>query len=138
MSEILRTEETNISTINYTVPISDELIENILCTAFEGGITYWAENVSCKDREDMKKVGGWKHEYLTKTKLKDAVMYIHESQTGEKYPITKKSIIDALQKMDNPKYSCTKALGRILDETYDACDADIAVQMACFGQVVYG
>ena len=124
--------------INRRIEISDELIEHILCTAFEGGINYWAESVSCKDREDMKKVGGYKSEYLTKTKLKDAVMYIHESETGEKYPITKKSIIDALQKMDNPKYSCTKALGRILDETYDACDADIAVQMACFGQVVYG
>ena len=74
MSEILRTEETNISTINYTVPISDVLIENILCTAFEGGITYWAENVSCKDTEDMKKVGGYKSEYLTKTKKKDAVL----------------------------------------------------------------
>ena len=27
MSEIIRTEETNISTINYTMPISDELID---------------------------------------------------------------------------------------------------------------
>ena len=137
MSEILRTEETNISTINYTVPISDELIENILCTAFEGGITYWAENVSCEDREDMKKVGGWKHEYLTKTKKKDAVMYIHTMEGG-KVKITKSLILEALQEMDKPENKCTKALGRILDETYDACDADIAVQMACFGQVVYG
>ena len=138
MSEIWRTEETNISTINYTVPITDELIEDLLCTAFEGGITYWAENISCKDNEDMKKVGGWKHKYLTKTKKKDAVMYIHETETGEKHPITKKSIIDALQKMDNPKYKHRKALKRILDETYDACDADIVVQTACFGEVVFG
>ena len=138
MSEIWRTEETNISTINYTMPITDELIEDLLCTAFEGGITYWAENVSCKDNKDMKEVGGWKHEYLTRTKKKDAVMYIHESETGEKYPITKKSIIDALQKMDSPEYKYTKALGRILDETYDADDADIVVQTACFGEVIYG
>ena len=124
--------------INRRIEISDELIEYILCAAFEGGITYWAENVSCKDNKDMKKVGGWKHEYLTRTKKKDAVMYIHESETGEKYPITKKSIIDALQKMDTPEYKYTKALGRILDETYDADDADIVVQTACFGEVVYG
>ena len=138
MSEIWRTEETNISTINYTVPITDELIEDLLCTAFEGGITYWAENISCKDNEDMKKVGGWKHKYLTKTKKKDAVMYIHDAETGEKYIITKKLIIDALQKMDNPKYGYTKALGRILNETYDAWDSDIVVQTACFREVVYG
>ena len=124
--------------INRRIEISDELIEHILCTAFEGGITYWAKNVSCEDREDMLKVGGWKHEYLTKTKKKDAVMYIHDAETGEKYIITKKLIIGALQKMDDTKYKCTKALARILDETYDADDADIAVQMACFGEVVYG
>ena len=124
--------------INRRIEISDELIEYILCAAFEGGITYWAENVSCKDNKDMKEVGGWKHEYLTKTKKKDAVMYIHETETGEKYPITKKSIIDALQKMDSPEYKYTKALGRILDETYDAGDADLVLQMACFGEVVYG
>ena len=128
----------DINIINRRIEISDELIEYILCSAFEGGITYWAENISCKDNKDMKKVGGYKSEYLTKTKKKDAVIYVHESETGEKYPITKKSIIDALQKMDTPEYKYTKALGRILDETYDADDADIVVQTACFGQVVYG
>tara|TARA_Y100001963_G_scaffold154413_1_gene243136 strand:+ start:606 stop:998 length:393 start_codon:yes stop_codon:yes gene_type:complete len=128
----------DMNIINRRIEISDELIENILCCAFEGGITYWAYNVSCKDREDMKKVGCWKHEYLTKTKLKDAVMYIHDTYSNEKHPITKKSIIDALQKMDDPKYKCTKALNRILDEEYDADDADLVVQNACFGKVVYG
>ena len=128
----------NMNIINRRIEISDELIEYILCSAFEGGITYWANNVSCKDNKDMKEVGGWKHEYLTRTKKKDAVMYIHDAETEEKYPITKKSIIDALQKMDTPEYKYTKALGRILDETYDADDADIVVQTACFGQVVYG
>jgi len=124
--------------ITRTVEISDEMIEDILCSAFEGGITYWAENISCKDNDDMKKVGGWKHEYLTKTKKKDAVMFIHDAYDGDKHPITKKSIIDALQKMDNPKYQYTKALNRILIGQSDADDADIVVQTACFGEVVYG
>ena len=137
MSEIWRTEETNISTINYTVPITDEMIEDILCSAFEGGITYWAGNVSCKDKEDMQKTGGYKSEYLTKTKKKDAKLIIH-TVDDNKMPITKKSIIDALQKMDDPKNGCRKALGRVLDETYDAGDADLVLQMACFGEVVYG
>ena len=128
----------DINIINRRIEISDELIEYILCSAFEGGITYWAENISCKDNKDMKKVGGYKSEYLTKTKKKDAVIYIHESETGEKYPITKKSIIDALQKMDTPEYNYTKALNRLLNDGWDADDADIVVQTACFGEVVYG
>ena len=75
--------------INRRIEISDELIEYILCSAFEGGITYWAENVSCKDNKDMKEVGGWKHTYLTRTKKKDAVMYIHDGTTGKSHSITK-------------------------------------------------
>ena len=124
--------------INRRIEISDELIEHVLCSAFEGGIVYWANNISCEDNKDMEEVGGWKHEYLTKTKKKDAVMYIHESETGEKYPITKKSIIDALQKMDTPEYKYTKALNRLLNGDWDSDDADIVVQTACFGEVVYG
>ena len=123
--------------INRRLEISDELIEFILCSAFEGGSTYWATNVSCEDKEDMKKVGGYKSEYLTKTKKKDAVMFIHTIE-DDKHPITKKSIIDALQKMDDPENGCTQSLGRILDETYDAGDTDLVLQMACFGEVVYG
>ena len=128
----------DINIINRRIEISDELIEYILCSAFEGGITYWAENISCKDNKDMKKVGGYKSEYLTKTKKKDAVIYVHESETGEKYPITKKSIIDALQKMDTPEYNYTKVLNRLLNDGWDADDADIVVQTGCFGEVVYG
>ena len=85
----------------------------------------------------MQKVGGYKHEYLTKTKKKDAVMYLHTIEGG-KVKITKSLIIEALQQMDDPKYKYTKALGRILNESWDADDADIVVQTACFGEVVYG
>ena len=122
--------------IKITIEISDELIEHLLCSAFEGGSTYWAENISCQDIEDMKKVGGYKSEYLTKTKKNNAVMYIHAED--HKYPITKKNIIDALQKMDTPEYKYTKVLNRILNESWDASDADVVLQTACFGKVVYG
>ena len=128
-------DEMNI--INIRREISDEMIEDILCSAFEGGSTYWANNVSCHNREDMKKVGGWKHEYLTKTKLKDAKLIIHTIEGGQ-VAFRKKSIIHALQKMDKPEYKYTKALDRILNGQWDADDADIVVQTACFGEVVYG
>ena len=132
---------TDMNIINRRLEISDELIENILVTAFEGGSTYWANNVSCEDNEDMKKVGGWKHEYLTKTKKKNAVMVIHTIDDNDEihgYSITKQSIIDALQKMDDPKYKYTKSLQRILDDNWDAYDSDIVLQTACFGEVIYG
>ena len=126
---------TDMNIINRRLEISDELIENVLAEAFMGGIVYWADNISCEDIKDMHKVGGWKHEYLTRTKKKDAVMYIHDGETGEKYPMTKKSIVDALQKLDAEH---SETLDRILSEQYDADDADIVVQTACFGEIVFG
>ena len=126
----------DMNIINRRIEISDELIEYILCSAFEGGITYWANNISCEDNKDMKKVGGWKDTYLTKTKKKDAKLIINGY--GFIASITKKSIIDALQKMDTPEYKYTKALNRLLNGDWDADDADIVVQTACFGEVVYG
>lgn len=132
-------DEMNI--INHRVEISDEMIENILCSAFEGGSTYWANNVSCHNKEDRKKVGGYKSEYLTKTKLKDAKLIMHITgwtEDDSEVAFSKKSIIDALQMMDDPKNGCTKALKRILNDSWDADDADIVLQMACFKEVVYG
>ena len=137
MGEIYKQEKTDTTVINYSVPIKDELIENILCSAFEGGSTYWANNVSCHNKEDRKKVGGYKSEYLTRTKLKDAKLIMHTG-CGSEVAFSKKSIIDALQMMDDPKNGCTKALKRILFGDWDADDADIVLQMACFKEVVYG
>ena len=124
-------------TIKRKIEIPDTLIEDLLCSAFEGGSTYWANNVSCKDNKDMKKVGGWKHEYLTKTKKKDARLTIHTIYGGQ-FTISTQSLIDALQKMDNPEYKHTKSLQRILDNKWDACDSDNVLQTACFGEIIYG
>ena len=137
MGEIYREEKTDTTVINYSVPISNEMIEDILCSAFEGGSNYWANNVSFHNKEDGKKVSGWKHEYLTKTKLKDAKLIMHTIEGGQ-VAFSKKSIIDGLQLMDDPENGCTKALKRLLFGDWDAWDADIALQMACFKEVVYG
>ena len=137
MGEIYREEKTDTTVINYSVPISDKMIEHILCSAFEGGSNYWANNVSFHNKEDGKKIGGWKHKYLTTTKLKDAKLIVHTNSGGQ-VAFSKKSIIEGLQMMDDPKNGCTKALKRLLFGDWDAWDADIAFQMACFKEVVYG
>ena len=137
MGEIYREEKTDTTVINYSVPISDKMIEYILCSAFEGGSNYWANNVSFHNKEDGEKVGGWKHKYLTTTKLKDAKLIVH-TDDGSQVAFSKKSIIEGLQMMDDPENGCTKALKRLLFGDWDAWDADIAFQMACFKEVVYG
>ena len=51
--------------------------------------------------------------------------------------LTEKNIVSALQKMNNPKYSCTKSLGRLLDGDYDSDDTNNCVQIALYGEAIY-
>lgn len=37
-------------TVQVTLPISDSLLSDVLCTAFEGGINYWCNAVKVKDK----------------------------------------------------------------------------------------
>ena len=39
--------------------------------------------------------------------------------------------------MNNPKYSCTKSLGRLLDGDYDSDDTNNCVQIALYGEAIY-
>ena len=72
--------------INRRLEISDELIEFILCSAFEGGSTYWATNVSCKDnRWNGENVQGQKSRDIQHTRRKQMNKHdeeLHRYQTA--------------------------------------------------------
>ena len=61
----------------------------------------------------------------------DSEMYFDVSK------LTEEDIVDALSKMDTPKYSCTKSVGRLLDGSYDSSDTNNCVQIALYGEVLY-
>lgn len=50
--------------------------------------------------------------------------------------ITDKKIVKALQKMNNPKYSVTKSLNRLLHGEADSCDACNVIEMVLYGKVL--
>ncbi len=50
--------------------------------------------------------------------------------------VTDKDIIEALQKMDNKKYSLTKSLNRLLNFEYDASDCCNVIQIALYDDIL--
>ena len=50
--------------------------------------------------------------------------------------LTDKKIVEALQKMDNPKYSVTKSYNRLLHGGYDSCDTNNCIEIALYGFVL--
>ena len=51
--------------------------------------------------------------------------------------VTDKDIVNALQKMDDKKYSLTKSLNRLLNDRYEASDCCNAMQIALYDDIIY-
>ena len=117
------------SFINIKIEIKDEQIDNWLCTAFEGGINYWCDSVEVKDN-DYK---GTK--YASECISKGGVIIVNDYPPSN-IKVNKSSILQALVWLSNNKY--TKVLDRLINGGYDADDADVLFQVACFGRVIYG
>jgi len=114
---------------------------SILCTAIEGGITYWAEVLTYRWMDPERD-----YRPDTHATVRDA-----EDEGGEVHTLTAQSIIVGLSRLasgevgaGNPaaEESWSDALRKVLagdDEVdLDASDADCIVQAALFGEIVYG
>lgn len=108
------------------VQIDGKLIDDILCTAFEGGCNYWAESVSI-----VRKAEGAK--YASETVSRGGILHIIEQDPHGEDP---EHTLD-LKKM-------LKGLGLYvqqggeLDPGMDASEADQVLQYALFGKTIYG
>lgn len=100
---------------NLKVQVEDEYLDDIIDIAREGGINYWAEEVIV----------------VTPMVESNGEMFIMDIE-GEGHEITRKELIKAIQIFinDNP------TLDPLNDP--DAGIADSIVQIATFGEIIYG
>lgn len=103
--------------------ITTQLLWDLMTTAVEGGINYWG-SVQSTTRDDDLNV------------LNFSVVDLESAEDGESeiYTVDAVKMLHALQALLT-QYPWRR---RIVDEDYDAEDADCVVQMACFGEVMYG
>lgn len=107
--------------MEYTIAktITDEQIDDILCTAFEGGINYWTpEMIRVKDFKGCT----YAHEVITK----GGTLVIVDDD-GKAHTLTLKKFLKGIELYGNFDF-----------ENYDASDADSVVQFALFGKLIYG
>lgn len=107
--------------------LTDEMVDDILCTALEGGSNYWTRLVSCKER--------WPEgaEYLSQCLTRGRSLG-WLTDDGERYTLT-------LPKMRRGIYRAARHFGLAVErfyEEHDATGADVAVQFALLGEIVYG
>lgn len=111
--------------MNLTIPLSAQLLADVMITAFEGGSNYWvfsAETLTLSRTNPWyADPEFWTNPFEVKLRTEDGdVVFTHTL------------LQDALTKL--PPH----VAGNIGAENFDADDADVLLQTACFGEVIYG
>jgi hypothetical protein len=114
--------------------MTNQDIDDILCTAFEGGINYWCDRVQVLE-------GDYKGaEYASEAVSRGALIKLNitdEERTGGTLKVdllTRDNIVKGIEMAAKHKKMSVKGF----IENHDAGDADMAVQFAIFGELIYG
>ena len=124
-----------VGEIMTTYKITGEMVDNILCTAFEGGINYWCSYV--EPRHNVWPEGaGCASECLSRGCDLSIFDSEEEDDNGNpvEYVLTLSAFIHGVEK------AAIWASMSVNDfyENHDASDADNVIQFALFGKLVYG
>lgn len=119
--------------IEFTLSISDEDIDDIMCTALEGGITYW-----CRE---ARVVGDYIGEYASEQISRGGELILVDSESDDEYMLTKQKLLNGIRlAISNHYYEDYKWWNSNGIETYnvDADVADVIIQLALFEDIIYG
>ena len=131
-------------TIKKTFNITDEQLDEIMCTALEGGITYWCD--------EAKVVGDYLGEYAHEQIARGGQLILSDSEEGKTYELNKEKLLKGLELYLTNGGDAEIASREIVDTaevaaatyeyTIDTCEvdavvADEIVQYALFGDVIY-
>lgn len=114
--------------ITITKTITQEEIDDILATAFEGGIAHWCDGIRILEPAVEKGV-----KYFSDVLTRGGTLALHDIE--EYVPST--GTYGKWHKLDLPMLLRALEDKPFNVDNYDAADADILVQRAIFGEYVY-
>ena len=118
--------------IKKTIHITPEDIDDIMCCALEGGITYWCSKAEV--------IGEYLGEYASEQISRGGTLKLYD-EDGQAYELTKAKLLNgiklAIEQDYYPHYHWH------VDQVLDGCQidgevADAIVQLALFENVIYG
>ena len=121
--------------IEFEVVVTNEDIDDIMCSALEGGITYWCCNAEV--------IGEYLGEYGSEQISRGGKLRLYDSEEDKAYELTRGKFMKGLK-----MYFAKQIAGGFLDSTghglcldpgyADAFTADAIIQYALFDDVIYG
>lgn len=115
------------------IKVTQQDVDDIITTAFEGGITYWCDRAQVMNGDN-------KH-YASEQVSRGAAVILHDSEEDEKHVLTLGKFMRGLAKaIEGNYYSSYEWFNK---DSIDTCNvdaevADVIVQLALFDEVVYG
>lgn len=119
--------------IKFDVEITQQDIDDIMCSALEGGINYW-----CRKAEV---VGDYLGEYASEQISRGGSLILYDAESSDKWELTLDNFKDGLHQflIDFPNNIEGDELnGYYIDPSnIDGCGADNIVQYALFGSLIF-
>lgn len=119
--------------VQVTVPpivVPRERLEDLMCNALEGGITYWCDSVDVTDFRDCE----WAHEAIAK----GTHFRVYHNDCSEQEVVSDYACNDLPQALGKLAVLFPHQWELFMTEQDDAETADIVFQLYVFGEVVYG
>lgn len=132
-------------TIRVDVVVTKQTLIDALITAFEQGIGYWATQLKSGERRVVRKSEEAQSEFLARNLLEDGTIDVvvggENGETPDYYTLTRSRFIAGMAQWiregrASENVSSVDDLG--IEYDIDAEQADVIVQFALFGKVIYG
>lgn len=118
--------------IKMNVKLTEEDIDDIMCAALEGGISYW-----CRKAEV---VGEYLGEYASEQISRGGTLRLYDSEDDEVYELTLENLLHGFELWVIGGYDTYGSVsnGEVDTMEIDAEKADQIVQLALFDEIIYG
>lgn len=119
-------------TVTISARVTQKDIDDIMCSALEGGINYW-----CNEAEV---VGDYLGEFASDQISRGGTLILYDAESDDKWELTREKFLDGVSlwiKHGNSN-AVSGETGELDTYITDAEDADEIVQYALFGEIVFG
>lgn len=114
------------------VLVTTQDIDDIMCTALEGGITHWC----CKAKPVGRRLGVFAHEQISR----GGSLILYDAESSDKWELTRDKFLTGFKNwLEAGSSDAGVLIGNEVDTGgIDAECADAIIQFALFGEVVFG
>lgn len=117
-------------TVTLTIQLTEEDVDDIVCAALEGGITYW-----CRRAEV---VGEYLHEWAHEQISAGGSLRLYDMESNDVWELTLEKLLNGIQLWMMQGGAECIIEDRLDVDNMDSNDADSIIQLALFGEIVFG